>query len=65
MAKKVVNLLKRLFEYQKFEQNQSLSNEINGVFEKSKNYLLDESSLFAVAGGKSNLDNKKKKNEDE
>lgn len=65
MAKKIENLLKRLFDYQKFEQNFSLKSEINSVFEKNKDFLLDDSTLLAVAGGKNNPDIKDKKIEKE
>lgn len=64
MAKKVVNLLKSLFDYQKFEQNQSLNNEINSAYERGRDYLLDDSSLLAVAGGKNNPENQEKKNKE-
>lgn len=51
MAEKFVNLLKKLFDYQKFEQNESLNCEIEGVHERAKNYVLEDSHLAAVVGG--------------
>ena len=51
MAEKIVSLLKKLFDYQKFEQDESLNHEINGIREKAKDYILEDSNLAAVVGG--------------
>lgn len=52
MARKIKGLLKTLFDYQKFEQNERLNYEINNVYEKNRTYLLEDNNLLAVVGGR-------------
>lgn len=61
MAEKIKSFLKKLFDYQKFEQNKSLDNEILNVHERNKNYLLEDNNLLAVAGGRKGTEGPKNK----
>lgn len=52
------NKLKQLFEYQKFNENKHLSEQIKSLELEESKEILDE-SLYAVAGGKKQEDRDK------
>ena len=59
------NKLRKLFEYQKFEQNKDLQNIINESLQYETTTVLSDEMLGAVAGGQNQPENKQEDNKTE